>query len=160
MTMFATADLYDKYGDRLQVAAPVLNNYGGDGQFSGPATTVKVFEDNSLIRDIFEEAGNGRVLVVDGGGSLMCALMGDVLARLAHDNGWAGAIIYGCIRDSAIISGIDIGVKALNTHPRKSVKRGTGDRDVPVHFADVIVRPDDYVYADQDGWLVTDRELK
>ncbi len=151
---FSTADLYDKHTDALQVATPVFNDYGGRKRFSGPASTVRVFEDNSLVRQALEEAGNGRVLVVDGGASLRCALIGDILAALAGDNGWEGIIIYGCIRDSATISGMNIGLKALNTNPRKSVKRNTGERDIKIHFADVTINPGNYIYADEDGVLV------
>ena len=156
---FATADLYDKYEEKLQIAAPLFNDYGGNLKFCGPASTVKVFEDNSLVRAALEEPGEGRVLVIDGGASLKCALLGDMLAELGKDNDWAGIIVYGCIRDSAVIANISIGVKALNTNPRKSVKKGTGERDVAVSFADVIISPGDYIYADEDGFVVSEDDL-
>ena len=156
---FATADLYDKYEEKLQIAAPLFNDYGGNLKFCGPASTVKVFEDNSLVRAALEEPGDGRVLVIDGGASLKCALLGDMLAELCKENDWAGIIVYGCIRDSALISNIAIGVKALNTSPRKSVKKGIGERDVSISFADVIISPGDYIYADKDGFVVSEDDL-
>jgi regulator of ribonuclease activity A len=156
---FAIADLYDEYEEKLQIAMPMFNDYGGNLKFCGPASTVKVFEDNSLVRLALEEPGEGRVLVIDGGASLKCALLGDMLAELGEKNGWAGIIVYGCIRDSAVIANIAIGVKALNTNPRKSVKKGIGERDVSVSFADVIISPGDYIYADLDGFVVSDINL-
>ncbi|MEQ8288907.1 MAG: ribonuclease E activity regulator RraA [Gammaproteobacteria bacterium] len=156
---FATADLYDKYEEQLQIATPMFNDYGGNKTFSGPADTVKVFEDNSLVRGALEEPGEGKVLIVEGGGSLRCALLGDMLAELGKKNGWAGVIVYGCIRDSAVIAEMEIGVKALNTNPRKSVKRGQGERNVPVSFADVTIEPGNYIYADEDGFVISKEKL-
>jgi len=156
---FATADLYDEYGGKLQIASPMFNDYGGNLKFCGPASTVKVFEDNSMVRAALEEPGEGRVLVIDGGASLKCALLGDMLVELGKDNDWAGIIVYGCIRDSAVIANISIGVKALNTNPRKSVKKGVGERDVAVDFADVIISPGDYIYADEDGIIISSERL-
>ena len=156
---FATADLYDKYEDQLQIATPMFNDYGGNIQFSGPVSTVKVFADNSLVRAALEEQGDGKVLVVDGGGSLNCALLGDMLAELGVKNGWVGIIVYGCIRDSAVIANMKIGVKALNTNPKKSVKRGEGQRDVPVSFADITIAPGNHVYADADGIVISQEKL-
>lgn len=157
---FATADLYDEYEEDLQIATPMFNDYGGNKQFSGPASTVKVFEDNSLVRATLEEPGEGKVLVVEGGASLRCALLGDMLAELGVKNNWVGVIVYGCIRDSAMIAKMNIGVKALNTNPRKSVKKGVGDRDVAVTFADVTINAGDYIYADEDGFVVATSKLK
>jgi regulator of ribonuclease activity A len=156
---FATADLYDQHTDLVQVALPMFNDYGGKKKFYGPASTVRVFEDNSLVRAALEEPGDSRVLIVDGGESLNCALVGDLLAQLGRDNGWEGIIVSGCIRDSAVIAGIDIGVKALNTSPRKSVKKGAGDRDIPVTIAGVTFNPGAYIYADEDGILISDQPL-
>lgn len=156
---FTTADLYDEYGDKLQVALPMLRDYGGKKVFHGPVSTVKVHEDNSLVRAALEEKGEGRVLVVDGGESIRCALVGDILAQLGKDNGWAGIIVSGCIRDSAVIANIGIGVKAIGTNPRKSVKKGAGDRDIPVSFSGVTFSPGDYVYADEDGILISPEKL-
>jgi len=157
--MIKTADLYDAYGDALQVAEPVFRHFGRREAFDGPIATVKVFEDNTLVRAKLEKAGGGCVLVVDGGGSLRCALVGDLLAQLAIDNQWAGLIIHGCIRDSKEIGGMDLGIKALATHPARSEKRGEGQENVPVRFAGVTFTPGHYVYADADGILVADREL-
>lgn len=148
---FATADLYDQHGEALQVALPLFNDYGGRKIFHGPVSTVKVHEDNSLVRAALEEKGEGRVLVVDGGESMRCALVGDMLAQLGKDNGWAGIVVSGCIRDAAVVATIDIGVKALATNPRKSVKQGAGNRDVPVTFAGTTFTPGHYLYADTDG---------
>ncbi|MBL1143249.1 MAG: ribonuclease E activity regulator RraA [Proteobacteria bacterium] len=156
---FATADLYDKHEEKLQVTTPMFNDYGGKKNFSGSISTVKVFEDNSLVRGALEESGEGRVLVVDGAGSLRCALVGDMLAELGKNNGWQGIIVFGCIRDSAVIANIDIGLKALNSNPRKSVKKGVGDRDIAVTFADVTFNPGDYVYADADGIVLSAEKL-
>ncbi len=156
---FSTADLCDHHEHRVQIAAPLFFDYGGVKRFFGPISTVKVHEDNTLVRAVLEEPGQGRVLVVDGGGSLRCALVGDVLADLAWKNGWVGLIIYGCIRDSVAIAKIGIGVKALNTNPRKSVKKDAGDRDIPVSFAEVNFIPGHYLYADEDGILVSREAL-
>ncbi len=156
---FATADLYDEHEENLKIATPMFNDYGGKKRFSGSASTVKVFEDNSLVRTALEEPGEGRVLVVDGDASLRCALVGDMLAELGKDNGWQGIIIYGCIRDAAVIANIDIGVKALNTNPRKSVKKGVGERDITVTFADVTINPGNYIYADEDGIVISVEKL-
>lgn len=156
----ATADLYDEYGEDLQIARPMFNDYGGNKQFSGPASTVKVFEDNSLVRAALEEPGEGKVLVVDGAASLRCALLGDMLAELGVKNGWVGVIVNSCIRDSVMIGKMAIGVKALNTNPRKSVKKGVGERDVTVAFADITIKPGDYIYADEDGFVVANNKLK
>lgn len=156
---FATADLYDEHGDNLQVALPLFNDYGGLLKFSGKISTVKCHEDNTLVRAALEEPGEGKVLVVDGGESLRCALVGDMLAQIGMDNGWAGIIVSGCIRDSVVISGIEIGVKAMGTNPKKSLKKGAGDRDIPVTFAGVNFIPGQYIYADEDGFVVSETEL-
>jgi regulator of ribonuclease activity A len=155
----AIADLCDAYGEQVQVVAPLFRDYGGARAFSGPIATVKVHEDNVLVRQALEEPGVGRVLVVDGGGSLRCALVGDNLAALGQQNGWAGIIVYGCIRDARAIGQIALGLKALNTHPRKSVKLGAGQRDVPVTFGEAQFVPGHYVYADEDGIIVANQPL-
>ena len=154
-----TTDICDQHSERLRIATPIFTDYGGRKVFEGTVVTVKVFEDNSLVRAALEEAGEGRVLVVDGGGSMRCALMGDQLAAMAQRNGWAGVIVYGCIRDSADIATIEVGVKALQTHPLRSVKKGVGERDVPVTFSGITIRPGDYLYADEDGVIVADAAL-
>jgi len=156
---FATADLYDEHGDDLQVVHPIFKHYGAVRKFHGQVVTLKVHEDNTLVRTALEEPGEGRVLVIDGGGSLRCALVGDMLAKLGIKNGWAGMIVYGCIRDSAVIGQLQIGIKALNTNPKKSVKKGVGDRDVLVRFGDASFEPGDYVYADEDGMVVSHKPL-
>ncbi len=141
------------------MAEPLLADFGGIVAFHGAISTVQCFEDNTLVRAAFEAKGNGRVLVVDGGGSLRCALIGDLLAALAEENGWAGALVYGCVRDSAALAHTRIGIKALAVNPRKSVKQGAGQRDIPVRFADVTFSPGDYVYADEDGIVVSRKPL-
>ncbi len=154
-----TADLYDQYGEQLQVAAPEFKDYGGRRGFHGEITTLKLFEDNSLMRETLGQRGDARVLVVDGGGSLRCALLGDQLARLGMDSGWSGIIIYGCIRDAEEIAAMDFGVKALNTNPTKSVKRGEGQKDISVRFAGVRFTPGEYAYADTDGIVLSETKL-
>ena len=156
---FATADLCDEFGEGVRVAEPAFRDYGGASSFCGLVATVRVFEDNVLVREALEEEGRGRVLVVDGGGSTRCALVGGRLAELAHENGWAGIVVNGCIRDSAEMSPLPVGVKALNTSPRRSAKEGTGERDVPLRFAGVTVSPGEYLYADEDGVVVSEQDL-
>ena len=160
---FKTPDLCDEFegelGQSVRVVAPMFQRYGGRSAFCGEIVTLKIFEDNSLVREAFAGDGKGKVLVVDGGGSLRCALVGDQLAILADRNGWEGVVVYGCIRDSADINGIDIGVRALNTHPQKTLKKGIGERDVAVTFGGVTFNPGEYLYADEDGILVADRPL-
>ncbi|MDE2423502.1 MAG: ribonuclease E activity regulator RraA [Betaproteobacteria bacterium] len=152
--MINTADLCDELGDRAFVAEPIFYNYGGSTSFHGQIATVKVFEDNTLVRATLETPGHGRVLVVDGGGSLRCALIGDQLAELAITQGWAGIIVYGCIRDSETIANMSIGLQALGTHPRKSVKKGEGTAAISVTFAGVTFIPGNWVVADEDGIVV------
>jgi len=153
---FATADLCDEFGPRARVAEQLFRDFGGEHGFHGPVSTVRVFEDNVLVRETLSEAGRGRVLVVDGAGSVRCALVGDMLARLAHENGWAGLVVNGAIRDSDEISSVPIGVKAFTTSPRRSEKMGNGERDVPVSFAGVTFEPGQLLYADPDGIVVVD----
>lgn len=160
---FKTPDLCDEFepelGKSLRVVAPMFQRYGGRSSFCGEVVTLKIFEDNSLVREAFGENGKGKVLVIDGGGSLRCALVGDQLAILAQKNGWEGVVVYGCIRDSADINGIDIGLRALNTHPQKSIKKGVGDRNIAVTFGGVTFNPSEWLYADEDGVLVSARPL-
>jgi regulator of ribonuclease activity A len=151
---FKTADLCDAYSDRLQIAEPLFRDYGGTRSFSGSISTVKAHEDNTLVRAALETPGQDRVLVVDGGGSIRCAMVGDQLALLGERNDWAGIVVFGCIRDSVDIGGIAIGLKALNTHPLKSLKRNEGQRDVPVRFAGVEFVPGHHLYADPDGIVI------
>jgi regulator of ribonuclease activity A len=152
-----TADLYDIHEEALQICSPVFRHFGGRREFHGPIATLKCFEDNALVRDQLEQPGEGRVLVVDAGGSLRCAMLGDQLAQLAVDNGWEGVVIYGCIRDAVEISDMPLGVLALATHPRKSVKKGAGEVGGEVNFAGVHFRPGEWLYADEDGVVVLDR---
>ena len=154
-----TTDLWDQFENDVQVADPVFRNFGGRDSFWGRAVCLQVFEDNVLVRKELETDGTGKVLVVDGGGSLKCALLGDILAGLAITNQWSGIVIYGCIRDSQEIAAMPVGVKALNTSPRKSGKQGLGKRETAVEFAGVTVHPGDYVYADHDGILVAGQNL-
>ena len=151
---FATADLCDEHGATVEVAESLFRDFGGRPSFAGPIRTVKVFEDNTLVRAALEQPGDGAVLVVDGGGSIRCALVGDQLAVLAANNGWAGLVVNGCIRDCRAMREIAVGVKALGTCPRKSVKRGEGQEQLAVRFAGVTFTPGHYVYADEDGVIV------
>lgn len=152
---FQTTDLCDANEGKVRAVAPMFRSFGGRTRFAGPIRTLKVFEDNSLVRSTLETAGNGAVLVVDGGGSMRCAMVGDQLALLGVKNNWAGIVVYGCIRDSGPIAGMDIGVFALGTHPMKSVKKGAGDADIPVTFGGVTFTPGEYIYADEDGVIVS-----
>lgn len=148
---FKTADLCDEYSDSLQICEPGFSDFGGRRRFFGQISTIKCYEDNSLVREAVAEPGEGRVLVVDAGGSLRCAMLGDLLAAKAVAKGWSGVLMYGLIRDSADIAQMDLGVKALGTCPLKSVKKGVGERDVVVRFAGVNFGPGSYLYADEDG---------
>ena len=161
---FKTPDLLDnnEAGIRngsVRVVSPMFRPYGGRPVFSGQIVTLKLFEDNSLVREALAADGHGKVLVIDGGGSLRCALVGDQLAILANANGWEGIVVYGCIRDSGDIGGIDLGLRALDTHPLKSVKKGAGDRDLAVIFGAVTFRPGEWIYVDGDGIVVSEQPL-
>lgn len=154
-----TTDLCDLFGEDVQIADPVFTHFGAIDRFHGKAVCVEVFEDNVLVRKALETDGRGRVLVVDGGGSLRCALMGDQMAQLAIGNHWSGIVIFGCIRDSKEIADMPIGLAALNTSPKKSGKQGTGSAGRTLRFASVTVRSGSYVYADRDGLIVSDKDL-
>jgi regulator of ribonuclease activity A len=154
-----TTDLCDQYASRIQVAEPIFNDYGGARTFGGKIATVKVHEDNILVHQALQEPGAGRVLVVDGGGSLRCAVVGGGLAEMAHKNGWAGILVYGCVRDSDELAQVQVAVKALGTNPLRPAKRGAGQRDLPVKFAGVTFTPGHYLYADVDGVIVSEDEL-
>ena len=156
---FQTTDLCDANEGKVRAVAPMFRSFGGKTRFAGPIRTLKVFEDNALVRSTLDTPGNGNVLVVDAGGSLRCAMLGDQLALLGVKNGWAGVIMYGCIRDSGPIAGMDIGVFALATHPMKSVKKGTGDVDIPVTFGGVTFVPGQWLYADEDGVILSETPL-
>jgi regulator of ribonuclease activity A len=146
----STADILDEHGDAAAVCLLQFRSFGRP-DFSGQVTTVECPEDNVLLRRQLEEPGDGRVLVVDGGGSLRCALLGDNIARLALGNGWAGVVVNGCVRDSAVLSGLELGVKALGTSPRPSRKEGVGATDVPITFGGITFTPGALLYADGDG---------
>lgn len=150
----STADLYDDRGEELQSVARQFLSLGGRTAFSGPIRTVRCFEDNVVLKSVLSSPGDGAVLVVDGGGSLKRALMGDMIAELAVDNGWSGVLINGAVRDRAALAQLPLGVKALGSNPRKSVKEGAGDKDLEVKFDDVTFRPGAMVYCDEDGILV------
>lgn len=158
--VFKTTDLCDAHDGKLRVLTPMFRSYGANIAFSGQIATVKVHEDNALVRQALSQDGRGKVLVVDGGGSMRCALVGDQLAELAHRNGWQGIVVYGCIRDSAAINRISIGVRALNANPLKSLKKGAGDSNVPVTFGGVTFTPGHYLYADEDGIVVSESALE
>jgi regulator of ribonuclease activity A len=157
---FQTADLYDANEGKVQVCTPMFQHYGAKKRFYGSIVTIKCHEDNTLVGDLLRsEQGTGKVLVIDGGGSLRCALVGDLIAEAAIKNGWEGIIVYGCIRDSAPIGEMNIGIKALNTNPTKTVKRKTGLLNEVVNFANVTFRPGEWVYCDEDGILVSSTPL-
>jgi regulator of ribonuclease activity A len=150
----STADLYDERGDALDSLSLQLQDVGGRVAFDGPVRTVRCHRDNALVKATLATPGEGAVLVVDGGGSLESALVGDLIAASAVHNGWAGIIVHGAIRDRAAIGELPIGVKALGSNPRRSAKDGVGEVDVPVMIADVAFRPGAHVWADADGVLV------
>ena len=150
----ATADLYDERGEELQSVSLQFQDLGAVTAFSGPIRTVACFRDNALLKQILSTPGEGAVLVVDGGGSLESALVGDLIATLGVDNGWAGLIIHGAIRDRVVVGTLPIGVKALGSNPRKSGKTGEGEADVPVSFGGATFRPGAMVWCDEDGILV------
>lgn len=151
----STADLVDEMGASLQSVSLQFRNFGGHTRFTGPIRTVKCFRDNALLKSVLATPGGGAVLVIDGEGSLESALVGDIIAGLGVDNGWAGIIVHGAIRDSVEIGTLPIGVKALGTNPWKSSKEGTGETDVPVTFGGVTFVPGHTVWSDEDG-IVTD----
>jgi regulator of ribonuclease activity A len=150
----ATADLYDERGDDLQSLALQLLDLGGHVAFEGPIRTVRCHRDNALVKSVLATPGAGAVLVVDGGGSLESALVGDLIAASAVSNGWAGVIVNGAIRDRVALAGLPLGVKALGSNPRKSAKEGAGEVDVDVLIAGVRFSPGSHVWADADGVLV------
>lgn len=155
---FSTPDLSDLAPEARALPLP-WQDFGGLERFCGPAVTVKCFEDNSLVKQLVGEAGEGRVIVVDGGGSLRRALLGDMLAASAVENGWAGLVIAGAVRDVEILRELSLGVKALGACPVKTDKRGEGQQDIAVEIAGVMVSPGDWVYADANGVLVSKRGL-
>lgn len=159
---FATTDLCDAHEGKVpgvRVATPIFRSFGGKTAFAGTIATLKLFEDNGLVRQTLDTPGNGRVLVIDGGGSLRRALLGDQLAALAVKNGWAGLVIWGCIRDSKAIGTMDLGVFALATIPLKTLKKNLGEAEIPVNFAGIDFVPGEWLYADEDGVIVSADKL-
>jgi regulator of ribonuclease activity A len=164
MIEFATTDLCDAHEDLLasgdlHVMAPGLRSFGQRAKFAGPAATLKIFEDNVLLAEAVRSAGAGRVLVVDAGASLRCAVLGGNLAKAAEKNGWAGVVIAGAVRDIAEVAGCDVGVLALGLNPRRSVKLGGGERETTIIVQSARVAPGSWIYADTDGVLVSSRPL-
>ncbi|MDT8437594.1 MAG: ribonuclease E activity regulator RraA [Wenzhouxiangellaceae bacterium] len=157
---WTTPDLCDAHAEYVRVVTGIdWRSFGGRAKFHGPIRTARCFEDNSRVKERLAEPGNGAVLVVDGGGSLRHALIGDQIAAAAQANGWAGVVIHGACRDVEVLAGIDLGVLALGAVPIKSVRRGEGQADVPVSFGGVVLRPGEYLYADANGVIVADRVL-
>lgn len=154
MAQVSTADLYDERGSELASVSLQFQNIGGMTGFTGVVRTVKCHQDNALLKEVLSGPGEGAVLVIDGGGSLETALVGDMIAELACDNGWAGLIVNGAIRDRVAIGTLPFGVKALGSNPAKSTKTGAGELDVPVTIGGVTFKPGAQVWCDDDGILV------
>lgn len=152
---FKTADLCDDHSQELRICQQEFKSYGQKSKFSGPISTVRVFEDNVLVKEALESIPEGSVLVVDGGGSKRCALMGDRLGEIAQSRKLAGVIVYGCVRDTVELGSLDTGILALGSNPLKSRKEGKGDRSIPVTFGGIDWKPGEYVYADEDGVIVS-----
>lgn len=157
-TDFSTCDLCDEHKNdgtgRFRVLPPVFRDFGARRRFAGPVSTVKCFEDNSLVKKALDEPGEGRVLVVDGGGSLRRALVGGNLGAAAARNGWAGVVVHGCVRDAGELAACEVGIRAVALMPLPTEKRNVGERDVPVQVEGVWVRPGDVLYADEDGIVI------
>ncbi|SDX38415.1 regulator of ribonuclease activity A [Marininema mesophilum] len=158
--MLRTTDLCDQYSEELQIAEPLFTYFGGKSLFSGPIATVKVKEDNVLVVEALETVPEGSILVVDGEGSMACALLGDRLAGIAVTRGLSGIIVHGCVRDTADLATMNVGILALAPMPKKSRKEGKGERDVPVTFAGVTWTPGHWAYIDEDGIVVSERPLQ
>ena len=159
---FSVADLCDaaeESGTTISVVAPIFHNYGGAARFRGKIDTVSCRDDNSLVRAALSESGMGRVLIVDNGGSMNCAVLGGNLAALGRKNGWSGVVVNGCVRDVLELESEDFGVLALALHPRRSVKRGKGERGKRTHFAGVDFIPGHFFHADPDGAAVSESAL-
>ncbi len=154
-----TPDLCDENPETVSAVAPIFNTYGGKSAFGGEIVTVECFEDNTVVKAQAAEDGAGKVMVVDGGGSMRCALVGDMIAANAMKNGWLGLIIYGCIRDVDAISILDIGIQALNSMPIKSVRENRGELNIEISFGGVTFKPGDYVYADNNGVIISPQSL-
>lgn len=150
-----TTDLWDAHAASFQLVEPLFRDFGRVRSFAGPIATLRVFEDNALVRTALETPGQGRVLVVDGGGSVRRALVGGNLGKLAEQNGWSGIVVHGAVRDTVELAQSDVGIKAITAIPAKSEKKGAGERDVEVTFGSCSFRPGEYLYADEDGILVS-----
>lgn len=160
MKKFMTVDLCDKYKGSIQVALPVFRMYGRNPSFSGTIETVKCYEDNTVAKQTLSRSGKGKVLVIDAGGSLRCALVGGIVAGLGVKHGWSGIVLNGCVRDVGAINKIRIGIRALNHVPLASDKHGLGVVGVPVTFAGVNFMPGQYLYCDIDGIVVAEKPLR
>ena len=158
MSEFTTADLCDEHTN-IQIAEPIFNLYGEKKRFMGKIRTVIAIEDNSYVKELVNTKVNGDVMVIEGKGSIKCALLGDNLAKIASENGWAGFVINGCIRDSEIINTIPIGIKALNTMPKKSNKNNVGEFKKDLNFAGVLFREGYFLYSDSDGIIISKEKL-
>lgn len=156
---FITCDLCDDHPEDVRVCEPLFANFGGRDVFGGEIVTVKCHEDNSRVKETLATPGKGKVLVVDGGGSTRCALMGDMIGESAVKNGWEGVIIYGCVRDVDALVGLDLGVQAIAAIPLKSVRKGAGEMNLPVTFGGVTFKSGEYVYADNNGVIVSAKNL-
>lgn len=154
LTFRPTADLVDDIGPEVRSCDVQFRQFGGRAEFVGLVSTVRCFQDNALLKSVLSQPGDGGVLVIDGDGSLHTALVGDLIAELARSSGWAGLIVNGAVRDSAALRGIDIGIKALGTNPRKSSKTGAGERDVEITLGGVTFVPGEVAYSDDDGVVV------
>jgi regulator of ribonuclease activity A len=157
---FKVADLCDEFGEEAKVFKPIFTDFGGLRKCCGEAVTVKCFEDNSKIKELSQQPGLGRVLVIDAGGSDRCALVGDMIAADLCANGWSGVIIYGCIRDSAELATLPIMIKAIGAMPRRSTRRGEGQIAVPVEFANQRINNGDKIYADHDGIIILNSAIE
>jgi regulator of ribonuclease activity A len=157
---YSTPDLSDLNPSLVRVAEPIFKDFGGRRSFGGEIVTVRCFEDNSLVKENAGKPGRGKVMIVDGGGSVRKALLGDLIAETALKNGWEGLIIFGAVRDVDAIAGLDLGVKALASIPLKTERKGAGELNIPVTFAGVTFGPGEYVYADSTGIIVSAEPLK
>lgn len=156
---YVTPDLCDAYPQLVKAVEPMFSNYGGVSSFGGEIVTIKCFEDNSKVKQMVDQPGAGKVMVVDAGGSFRCAMLGDMLAEKAVKNGWEGIIMYGCVRDVDVLAELELGVQALGSHPMKSEKKDIGELGIDVTFGGVTFRQGEYVYADNNGIIVSPEPL-
>ena len=154
-----TCDVSDKLHPDVQYLEPVYKIYGAKTSFSGRIVTIKCYEDNSLVEEALKANGKDSVLVIDAGGSMNCAMLGDKRAADAIKNEWEGIIVHGLIRDSVAINGMELGIRALGVYPLKSIKNGVGDNNLIVNFSGVTFTPGEYLYADEDGVIVVKEKL-